>query len=489
MRINNRYIRFGIAAGISFILFSLVGCGSKNVKKARELLDLKLYTQAIELLEKEISENPQNAEAHFVLGNAYWGSAMEKKQEDLLLKTVKSYKTALTLNPQYTQVHYNLGVLFYAMDEEEQAVSELTKVLDYSPNHVGACTYLGYIYSEMADEELAIKHLKKSLSIQPVARDWVRLKSVEQGEEAQQGGTFIVVADSAPIYNPESNEIDGYISKYSVCTFTSKANGEYSFFDEKDPIFEPKKGWICECITMSEKYYDDYCKGKNCVQSLSILTRLPKPEEVGSIHHRNCVRKFRDFALNNCYDPFRVHIPGYKESFYSPGLPIPGEIPDEKASTFDFSGVRTGKTEKLTWTSTGGVIYHAYFYFAEVLFDYRIGFRQKLMGVDFVVPGSGDKRLDHMRVNLIREKGYWDEEINRNLLQGMLTKGLTREMVEAALGCYLSMQEAGLILREQGVTQICDCHPRWQMGGHVKPLYTPVLIFVDGRLSSWEEKE
>ena len=52
-----------IALSLILLGFVLLGCGSGNVKKARELLDLGLFEQAVELLEQEIKEHPKNAEA------------------------------------------------------------------------------------------------------------------------------------------------------------------------------------------------------------------------------------------------------------------------------------------------------------------------------------------------------------------------------------------------------------------------------------------
>ena len=63
-------------SGAFFIaLFIFVSDGNalfdSNVDKAKEFLQAGMYPQAIALLEKEINDNPTNAEAHFQLGICY----------------------------------------------------------------------------------------------------------------------------------------------------------------------------------------------------------------------------------------------------------------------------------------------------------------------------------------------------------------------------------------------------------------------------------
>ena len=51
--------------------FVLAGCGSNDVKKAKDFITVGMYPQAMELLKKRIGENPKDAEAQFLLGSCY----------------------------------------------------------------------------------------------------------------------------------------------------------------------------------------------------------------------------------------------------------------------------------------------------------------------------------------------------------------------------------------------------------------------------------
>lgn len=81
-----------------FIILFMTSCGSKNVKKAKEFMDIKMYDQALEVLQKEILENPNNDEAHFLAGKVYLLKGNEAKAQEsferaIMLKT--SYKTEI----------------------------------------------------------------------------------------------------------------------------------------------------------------------------------------------------------------------------------------------------------------------------------------------------------------------------------------------------------------------------------------------------------
>ncbi len=68
-----------------------------NVDKAKEFMQAGMYPQAIALLEKEISDNPTNSEAHFQLGICYvnqnnYSSADERFASAVRLKPDYGYK-------------------------------------------------------------------------------------------------------------------------------------------------------------------------------------------------------------------------------------------------------------------------------------------------------------------------------------------------------------------------------------------------------------
>ena len=70
------------------------GCGSKEVKKAKQFIDAGMYPQAIELLEVEIQDNPKNAEAHFLVGKCHLATDNDSRAQ-------KAFERALLLDSGY----------------------------------------------------------------------------------------------------------------------------------------------------------------------------------------------------------------------------------------------------------------------------------------------------------------------------------------------------------------------------------------------------
>lgn len=69
--------------------FSLIACGSNDVKKAQEFMAAGMYPQAMELLNKRVSESPSDAEAHFLLGSCYIHTGNLSAANDRFLSAVR----------------------------------------------------------------------------------------------------------------------------------------------------------------------------------------------------------------------------------------------------------------------------------------------------------------------------------------------------------------------------------------------------------------
>src|SRR5205085_9996292 len=70
--------RYRTKFSITFLVVLLVSScsGSKEVKRARDFIDAGMFDQAVAPLKQEIQTNPKNAEAHLLLGTAYFGNGM-----------------------------------------------------------------------------------------------------------------------------------------------------------------------------------------------------------------------------------------------------------------------------------------------------------------------------------------------------------------------------------------------------------------------------
>jgi tetratricopeptide (TPR) repeat protein len=82
---------------------------------------------------------------------------------------VKAFKQALRLNPDLTDVHNNLGVLYSEMGEKEKAFQEFTFVVrDHTfPTPEKPLYNLGELYLREKNVELALMHFRRSIEKNP----------------------------------------------------------------------------------------------------------------------------------------------------------------------------------------------------------------------------------------------------------------------------------------------------------------------------------
>jgi|SRR5690554_161168 len=99
---------------LSFLLVILsinIFC-QDNIKeqllKAEQLINNRQYTEAVEYLQKIISENPLNQEAHYYLGQAYYkplfveGLKMQNIDLHPAMKASRAFKKVIEISPYYT---------------------------------------------------------------------------------------------------------------------------------------------------------------------------------------------------------------------------------------------------------------------------------------------------------------------------------------------------------------------------------------------------
>jgi tetratricopeptide (TPR) repeat protein len=101
-----------------------------NVDKAKDFMQAGMYPQAAALLEKEINDNPTNAEAHFQLGICYVNQGNYSSADE-------RFASAVRLEPDYG---YKIGreymkALEYSVEKEQYSLAESLsdKVVEYDP--------------------------------------------------------------------------------------------------------------------------------------------------------------------------------------------------------------------------------------------------------------------------------------------------------------------------------------------------------------------
>ena len=124
-------------------------------------MDTRQYEKSRAYYRHIIETEPINAKAHARLGMAYY--YLDKKE-----LARKSYETALAINPQDYNTHYNLGeLLFSEFEDHKGALEEFTKTLAIIPDHSQANFKTGLICLENNMAKEAARYLEKARTGEP----------------------------------------------------------------------------------------------------------------------------------------------------------------------------------------------------------------------------------------------------------------------------------------------------------------------------------
>jgi tetratricopeptide (TPR) repeat protein len=115
------------------------------------------YRRAREFLLEILARDPLNVRANARLGMVYY---YERNAQMAL----KSYQTALALNPYDYNTRYNLGELYRTLFEDnEKALREFVLALEHNPNHSEANYRAGLICAQNGMMKEAIRYFEASL--------------------------------------------------------------------------------------------------------------------------------------------------------------------------------------------------------------------------------------------------------------------------------------------------------------------------------------
>lgn len=98
---------------------------------------------AIEDLEAAVETDPENEDAHFLLGKAY-------HDDGELQKASEQFETVISIAPENGAAHHNLGVIFLQMQAPERAIAELEIALGLDPESAETQYQLGASYLTLA---------------------------------------------------------------------------------------------------------------------------------------------------------------------------------------------------------------------------------------------------------------------------------------------------------------------------------------------------
>ena len=96
--------------------------------------------------------DPDDAKAHYNLGNAYFESGKYKE-------AIESYKQAIRINPDLAEAHVNLGVAYSKSGMNKEAIESYKQAIRIDPDGVKGHYSLGVVYAD-SGMDLAEVHYK-----------------------------------------------------------------------------------------------------------------------------------------------------------------------------------------------------------------------------------------------------------------------------------------------------------------------------------------
>ena len=132
------------------ILLNIRGACEAGLGSLQE--SVKSYKKAIEL-------NPNYAKAFYNLGGVY-------HEMEMMKDSIQCYKKAISLDPYFSEAHNNLGNVYKGLKRMDEAVKSFQNAIDISPNYIEALFSLALVLQSMGSLE-SIEYYKKLLTLKP----------------------------------------------------------------------------------------------------------------------------------------------------------------------------------------------------------------------------------------------------------------------------------------------------------------------------------
>lgn len=139
------------------------------------LYDKGLYTEAIAEFERvlkttPVKDAPERKLASFYMGESYANLGLAHLRMRMYHRAEEELKFALVLHPDYADLNFHLGVVYYKRGKYEDAALSFEKALAINPAYSKAVMYMG-LTRLMQDDPEGISYVRRAAEIQPAYAD------------------------------------------------------------------------------------------------------------------------------------------------------------------------------------------------------------------------------------------------------------------------------------------------------------------------------
>ncbi|MEW6380038.1 MAG: tetratricopeptide repeat protein [bacterium] len=119
-----------------------------------------IISNTILFYEKAVLVNPNYADLHYQLGMYYAKKGLHQRAIETFLKSLK-------INPGYVQAMISLALTYLKAGEIDQSISMILKAIAAQPHYPDLHYYLGTLYAEKGNMPDAVGEFEKALAINP----------------------------------------------------------------------------------------------------------------------------------------------------------------------------------------------------------------------------------------------------------------------------------------------------------------------------------
>ncbi len=165
-----------------------------NLAYIQQLIDLRRYKQAEEMLRQALATDPNDSELHATLAFVLY-------RQDHDAEALQEIQTAISLAPSDSQNHYLLAHIQLSLGHEVAALTAIQDALRLNPTEARFHATLGRIYARRKEWYRALEAAEKGLALDPIHVDCLNLRATAQarvGRKAEARQTRQEALQQAP---------------------------------------------------------------------------------------------------------------------------------------------------------------------------------------------------------------------------------------------------------------------------------------------------